>query len=156
MNRKYCTIQDSVKKINPPSAKTSAKIEQTPRSPTVIWMRDYNHTGVCWESNTASCKQSWRLLGCAENNFLVQVLDKSTSIEILLDLVLTNAEVLIQEDKIGYCLGCSDHALIELVISRNTGLAKSQISTMNFRKVNFQLFKEIVDYVQMSSEYLPG
>lgn len=79
-----------------------------------------------------------------------------TTIEILLDLVLTNAEELIKEDKIGCCLGCSDNDLVQLVISRNMGLAKSQVRTMNLRKVIFQLFKEIVDHVQMASEYLPG
>lgn len=73
----------------------------------------------------------------------------------LLDLVLTNADELIKEDKIGGCLGRSDYTLVELVILRNMGLAKNKIRTMNFRKVNFQLFKEIGDDVQMASEYLP-
>lgn len=68
----------------------------------------------------------------------------------------SNAEEPIKEDNIGSCLGCSNHALVELVISRNMGLAKSQVRTMNFRKVIFQLFKEIVDGVQMASEYIPG
>lgn len=119
-----------------------------------MWMRDYSHPGVCWESNTAGCKRSWTILGSVENNFLVQVRDKSTRIEILLDLVLINTEELIK-DKIRCCLGCSDHALVELVISRNMGLVKRQVRTMNFRKMNFQMLKEIADEVQMASDYLP-
>lgn len=70
--------------------------------------------------------------------------------------MLTNAEELIKEDKTGGGLGCSDQVLVELVISRNIGLAKSQVGTMKSREANFQLFKEIVDDLQMVSEYLPG
>ena len=40
-------------------------------------------------------------------------------------------------------MGCSSHALVEFVISRNVGLAKSGVKTLNFRRVNFsELFKE--------------
>ena len=52
--------------------------------------------------------------------------------ELLLDLVLTNTEELIKEVKIGGSLGCSDHTLVEFVISMNTRLAKSKVRTLNF------------------------
>lgn len=43
----------------------------------------------------------------------------------LLGLVLTGADKLFKEVKVGSSLGCSDRALVNFVISRNTGLAKS-------------------------------
>lgn len=62
----------------------------------------------------------------------------------LFDLVLRNMEELIKEVKIGGILGCSDHALVEFVISRNMGLAKSQVRTLNFQRADFKLFKDLV------------
>lgn len=38
-------------------------------------------------------------------------------------------------------MGCSD-VLIEFVILRNTGLAKSRVRSLNFRRVNFSHFRE--------------
>jgi len=52
---------------------------------------------ICWESNIVGCRQSRRLLECTEDNFLVQISDKSTRGETLLDLVLTNAWEIIVE-----------------------------------------------------------
>lgn len=63
------------------------------------------------------CKQLRRLLECTEDNFLVQALDKPSRREALLDLVLTNAEI-IEELKTEGSLGCSNHALVEFMISR--------------------------------------
>lgn len=42
--------------------------------------------------------------------------------EALLDLLLTDAEELIRQVKIGGSLGCSNHALVEFLILRNMGL----------------------------------
>ena len=50
----------------------------------------------------------------------------------MLDLVLTSAEESIGEIKIGGSLGCSDHALVEFVIWKNVGLAKSRARTLCF------------------------
>ena len=58
-------------------------------------------------------------------------------------LVLIRAEEVVEDVKIGGSLSCSNHALVELAISRNMGLAKSGVKTLNFRRVNFSdLFKE--------------
>ncbi|KAJ7399312.1 hypothetical protein BTVI_116096 [Pitangus sulphuratus] len=69
-----------------------------------ILMGDFNHLDVCWESNTAGCKKF-------NDNFLVQVLEKPNRGEVLLDLVLTNADELTKGVKVDGSLGCSDHAL---------------------------------------------
>lgn len=75
-------------------------------------------------------KQSKRLLEPIANNFLVQVLDSPTRGEVLLDQELTSAEETVKDIKIEGILGCSDHALVEFVISRNMGLTKSQDSEL--------------------------
>lgn len=89
----------------------------------------------------SGCKQSWRLLECIEENFLVQVLDKATRDEVLPDLVLTIVEELNKEGKLGGTWGCSDCALFELVILRE--MAKSKVS----RRTNFRLFRELLDEI---------
>jgi len=58
--------------------------------------------------------------------------------------VVTNASELIGDVKIGGSLGCSDHALVELMLLKEMGITKSIVRTLNFRRANFQLFKEIV------------
>jgi len=45
----------------------------------------------------------------------------------------------------GGSLGCSDHALEEFTISKDIGQAISKVKTLNFGRVNFQLFKQLVD-----------
>jgi len=35
----------------------------------------------------------------------------------------------------------------EFVVLRNGGLAKSRVRTLNFRRANFQLFKELLDEI---------
>ena len=54
------------------------------------------------------------------------------------DLAFTNAEEIIKEVKIGGSLGCSEHALVEFVISRNMSLVKSRVRILNFKRMNFR------------------
>ena len=58
--------------------------------------------------------------------------------------MLTSAEESIREINIGGSLGCSDHALVEFVIWRNAGLAKSRVRTVSFRRANFGVLKELL------------
>ena len=58
--------------------------------------------------------------------------------------MLTNAEESITEVEIEGSLGCSDHALVEFVIWRNAGLAKSRVRTVSFRRANFRVLKELL------------
>ncbi|KAK4806963.1 LOW QUALITY PROTEIN: hypothetical protein QYF61_027330 [Mycteria americana] len=73
-----------------------------------------------------------------------QVIDTPTRGDAILDLMVTNASELISDVKIGGSLGCSDHALVEFTVLRDMGQARSIVRTLNFRKANFQLFKELV------------
>ena len=99
----------------------------------------------------ASCSR--RLLECTDDNFLIQILDRLTRCEALLDLLITNEEEIIKGVKVGGSLGCSDHALVEFVISRNVGLVKSGVKTLNFGRANFKLFKELL--AKISSDVVP-
>lgn len=49
--------------------------------------------------------------------------------------------------KIRGSLGCSYHVLVELVIFRNVGLAEYGVRTLNFRRANFRLLKELLDEI---------
>ena len=42
---------------------------------------------------------------------------------------------------------CSDHAIIEFMLQRDKRQAKSKIRTLNFRKADFQLFRELVNKI---------
>ena len=108
----------------------------------LVW--DFNHPDIYWKDHTVSCKRSRRLLESIDDNFLVQVLDRPTRGEALLDLLLTNAEEIIKGVKVGGSLGCSDHAQVKFVISSHVGLAKSGVRTLYFGRVNFKLFKELL------------
>lgn len=88
-------------------------------------MGDFNYLDICWENNTVNYKQSRRLLVSIKNNFLVQVLDRPTRGETLLDLMLIIAEEIIKEVKLGGSLRCSNHALVEFMISKTVGMAKN-------------------------------
>ena len=110
----------------------------------LVLFGDFNHLDICCDSGMVDGRQSRRFLESAEDKFVVQVLDGPTRGEALLDLVLTNAEESIREVKIGGSLGCSDHALVEFVISKNVDLAKSRARTLCFRRANFQLLKKLL------------
>ena len=110
----------------------------------LVLMGDFNHPDICWDSGMAGGRQSGRFLESVEDSFLVRVIDGPTRGEALPDLVLTNEEESIREVKIGGSLGCSDHALVEFVILKNAGLAKSRARTLCFRRANFRLLKELL------------
>lgn len=89
--------------------------------------------------------QSWRLLECTEENFLVQVLDKAIRGEVLSDLVPAITEEFIKEDKIGGTWGCTEYALFDWVILRK--MAKNKVKTLISRKTNLRLFRELLDEI---------
>lgn len=63
----------------------------------------------------------------------------------LLDLLLTSMDELIRDLKIGGNLGCNDHPLVEFTVLRDMGQLRSRVRTLNCRRRNYQLFKELVD-----------
>jgi len=61
----------------------------------------------------------------------------------LLDLVLTNKEGLLEDVKVGGRLGCSDHEMVEFRILRGGSRTISRIKTLNLRRADFALFREL-------------
>lgn len=82
------------------------------------------------------------------------VLDRPVRGKALLDSLFINVEALIKEVKTEGSLGCRDHALAEFVILRNTGLAKSRVRILKFRRVKFWLFKELLHEIPWESPTL--
>lgn len=99
-----------------------------------------------WETYAKGCKQSRGILDSTEDNVLVQELDKPTRSDSLLDQVLTSAEKMIKEIKIGVNLGCSDHALIEMIL-KYVGLGKEQSQSPELQESHYHLFKELLNTV---------
>lgn len=56
----------------------------------------------------------------------------------MLELLLINASELTGEIRIGGCMSCSDHAMVEAYL-----LGKEQIKMLAAWKANFQLFREL-------------
>jgi len=100
----------------------------------------FNHPSLCWKSNTASYRQSRRLLECTEDNFLSQIIHSLNRGDAMLDMLVINTSELADDDKTGGSLGYNDHALVEFKVLRDTGQVKTKVMTLNFRKANFQLF----------------
>jgi len=62
----------------------------------------------------------------------------------LLDHVLTNKEGLVEDVKAAGSLSCSDHEMVEFRIVRGGSRVISRIKTLDFRRPNFGLFKELL------------
>ena len=108
-------------------------------------MGDFNYPDICWVSNSARHKQSKWFLQCVEGNFLMQVVEEPMRQGVLLDLVLTNRDGLVRDVKVGGSLGCSDHEMVEFQMELGKGSkAKSRIATLDFRRANFDLFRDLL------------
>ena len=74
----------------------------------------------------------------------MQVAEELTSRGVLLDLVLTNKEGLVEDVKAGGSLGCSDHEMVEIRILSEGSRVINRIKILDFRRANFGLFKELL------------
>jgi len=101
-----------------------------------VLLGDFNHPDISWKSGVERYRQSRRLLECIGDNFLSQVIDSPTRGGVILDLLVTNVSELIGDLKTGGSLGCSDHALVQFMVLRDTGQAKSIVRTLNLGKQN--------------------
>ena len=62
----------------------------------------------------------------------------------LLDLILTNKEGLVEDVRVGGSLDCSDHEMVEFRILRGRSKATSWATTLAFKRANFGLFKDLL------------
>ncbi|GAB0179197.1 hypothetical protein GRJ2_000385000 [Grus japonensis] len=116
-------------------------------SQALVLMGDFNHPHICWRDNTAGHKQSRRFLECVDDNFLLQVIEEPTRRGAMLDLVLTNKEELVGDMKLKGSLGCSDHKMVKFKILRAARRARSKLTTLDFRRADFGLFRDLLGRV---------
>jgi len=62
----------------------------------------------------------------------------------MLDLVLTKKEGLAGNVKLKGSLGCSDHEMVQLKILRALRKVHSKLNTLDFRKADFGLFRDLL------------
>jgi len=72
----------------------------------------YVETSTTLVSAGKTTQQSKRFLLSIADNFLTQVVEEPTRRGVLLDLVLTSKEGLVDGVKVGGSLGCSDHEMV--------------------------------------------
>ncbi|GAB0188023.1 cAMP-dependent protein kinase inhibitor alpha [Grus japonensis] len=65
----------------------------------------------------------------------------------MLDLVLTHKEGLVGNVKLKGGLGCSDHEMVEFKIPRAVRRAHSKLTTLDFRKADFGIFRDLLGRV---------
>ena len=63
----------------------------------------------------------------------------------MLDWLLTSDSELIGDIGMGGCWGCCDHAEVELTVLRDIRQRKSKMRKLNFRKGDFQIFRELAN-----------
>ncbi|GAB0208218.1 hypothetical protein GRJ2_003287500 [Grus japonensis] len=120
------------------------QMEAASRSQALVLMGDFNHPDICWRDNAAEHKQSRKFLECVDDNFLLQVIEEPTRRGAMLDLVLTNKEGLVGDVKLKGSLGCSDHEMVEFRILRAARRARSKLTTLDFRRADFGLFRDLL------------
>jgi len=126
------------------------QLQAASQSQALVLMGDFNHPDISWEDHTARQMQSRRFLQSIDDNFLMQVVEEPTRKGALLDLVLTNKERLVEDVKVGGRLGCSDHEMVEFRILCGRSSAISRIKTLDLRRANFGLFKELLGEIPWS------
>jgi len=114
------------------------------QSQALVLMGDFKNADIRWEDHAARHMQSRRLLQSISDNFLMQVVEEPKRRGTLLDLVLMNKEGLVEHVNVGGRLGCSDHEMVNFRILGGGSRAISRIKTLDFRRANFGLFKEVL------------
>ncbi|PKU40568.1 rna-directed dna polymerase from mobile element hypothetical protein [Limosa lapponica baueri] len=70
----------------------------------------------------------------------------------MLDLVLTNKEGLVGNVKLKGGPGCSHHEMVELKILRAARKVHSKLTTLDFRRADFGLFRDLLGRVYLGSK----
>jgi len=110
-------------------------------------MGDFNHPDICWRDNTAGHNQSRRFLDCVDDNFLFQAIEESTRRGAVLDLVISHKERVVGNGRLKGSLGCSDHGMVGFRILRAVRGAHSKLTTLDFRRADFGLFRDLIGRV---------
>jgi len=108
---------------------------------------NFSHPDICWRDSAAGHKQSGRFLGCADDNFLFEVIEEPARRGAMLDLVLTNKEGLVGKVKAKGSLDCSDHEIVEFKILRAVSRVHNKLTALDFRRADSGLFRDLLGRV---------
>lgn len=75
----------------------------------------------------------------------------ATTIGALLELLLANSQELFGDAVVNSSTGCSDPKLLEVKILRGTRKMSKGIKTMDFRRADFSLFRELFRVIKRES-----
>ncbi|GAB0183842.1 hypothetical protein GRJ2_000849500 [Grus japonensis] len=117
------------------------------QSQALVLMGDFSHPNIYWKDNTAGLKHSRRFLECVDDGFLRQVIQEPMRRGAMLDLVLTNKEGLVGNVKLKGSRGCSDHEIMKFKILRAVRRVHSKLTTLEFRRADFSLFRDLLGRV---------
>jgi len=91
---------------------------------------------------------SRRFRECIGDDFLLQVIGEITTMRgVMLDLVLINKEGLMGNVKVKGSRGCNDHEMVELKILRAARRVHSKLTTLEFRRADFGLCRDLLGKV---------
>jgi len=86
-----------------------------------------------------------------EDNFLMQLVGEPMKGAAQLDLLFTNIEGLVGVVEVGGCLGQSDHEMVKFSILGGVRRGNSKTVTLDFQRVDFELFRRLVGGVPWDS-----
>ncbi|PKU48078.1 glycerol kinase [Limosa lapponica baueri] len=75
------------------------------------------------------------------------MVEKPTRREVMLDLVLSKKDGLVGNVKLKGSLGCSDHEMVEFKILRAARRVRSKLTTLEFRRADFGLLRDLLGKV---------
>ena len=119
------------------------QLQAVSQSQSLVLMGDFNHPDISWEDHTARQTQSKRFLQSIDDNFLMQVVEEPTRRRRSAGPCTNEQRGTGEDVKGGGRLGCSDHEMVEFRILHGGSRAISRIKTLDLRRANFGLFKEL-------------
>ncbi|KAJ7396276.1 hypothetical protein BTVI_146820 [Pitangus sulphuratus] len=118
---------------------------------------DFNLPEINWEHHAAATIRARRFLENLDDHFMEHVIRKLTQKNALLDLLLVNRMDLVNEVEIDGHFGHNDHKAIEFKISTDRRKTASKTSTLDIRRADFGLLRELVgDMTYMWQERTAG
>lgn len=99
---------------------------------------------IFWRDNNAVKKKLRRFLERTDYNFFLQVTGEPVRRGAVLDLILTTKEGHAGNTKVKGSLGCRDHIMVKLKILRPEKRAHSKLTSIDFRRAGFGLFKDLL------------
>lgn len=94
--------------IEPADEAFFLQLQEVLQSQALVLLEDFSHLDTRCKSCTASRRQSRRFLEYTEDKFLSQVIDSPIRGDARLDLLLISVSELINNFRIGGCLGCKN------------------------------------------------